>query len=400
MNIYRNLLILPVCQALSVSSTIVMVTIGGLIGATLAPSQSLATLPVSLTVVGTALGTVPASMIMQAVGRRLGFACAALFGASAATLAALAAMNQDFLLFCLGALCLGMNVAFVQQYRYAAAESVPLSMAPKAIAWVLIGAIGGAIIGPELVTRGHLWVANHPYVGTLFGISVLNVMSAGLLLFIKEPSPEIDTTTDQTPRPLLEIIRQPLYMVAVLGGITGYGVMTLIMTATPINMHLVDGHSLQDAASVIRAHVIAMYAPSLVSAYLIGTLGVKRMMLSGASIMLVCVIIALSGRALMHYWWALIMLGVGWNFLYVGGTSLLLQTYRQSERFKAQAVNEFSVFGISALASLLAGTLVHQFGWRTLLLAALPIVLILVLSVFAARRQFDRPEVSRDAKTS
>ena len=182
-------------------------------------------------------------------------------------------------------------------------------------------------------------------------------------------------------RPLRGIVAQPRYIIAVLGGMVGYGTMTLIMTATPLSMHLTHGFSMQDTSAVIRGHVLAMYLPSLVSGFLISWLGAPRLMLAGVLTVVGTVAVGLQGHALHHYWWALVLLGVGWNFLYVGGTGLLMQTYRDSEKYAAQAVNELSVFGSSALASLLAGSVIHLFGWNTLLLSAAPALLLMLLGL-------------------
>jgi MFS family permease len=195
-----------------------------------------------------------------------------------------------------------------------------------------------------------------------------------------------DDRSHVTRRGLPEIVKQPVYLVAVLGGAAGYGLMVLIMTATPLSMHINDGHSLEQVTIVIRAHVIGMYAPSLVSGFLIERLGVARMMLIGAMSMMAVSIVGLQGQTVMHYWWALLMLGVGWNFLYVGGTTMLTYTYSMQERFRAQAVNEFLVFGSSATASLLAGTVMHFFGWSRLMWVPLPMLLVVCIALIVVRR--------------
>ena len=183
-----------------------------------------------------------------------------------------------------------------------------------------------------------------------------------------------------------EIVRQPLFVVAVLGGTVGFGLMTLIMTATPLSMHINDGYSLEQTAAVIRAHVLGMYVPSLAAGFLIEKLGVTRLMFVGAMGLLATSIIGLQGHSFMHYWWALLVLGVGWNFLYVGGTTLLTYTYSMEERFSAQAVNEFLVFGTSATASLLAGTVMHFFGWTTLMWVPIPILVAICIALLTVRK--------------
>ncbi|MFP6816608.1 MAG: MFS transporter, partial [Pseudomonadales bacterium] len=207
-----------------------------------------------------------------------------------------------------------------------------------------------------------------------------------LLCMSKVTAAEDDAANAQAPtRPMRAIVTEPLFIVAVFAAVVGYGVMTFIMTATPLSMHVVDGHGIEETAEVIRAHVIAMYLPSLVSGPLISRFGSQRMMTAGVLAMLATLIVGFSGQAVMHYWWALVLLGFGWNFLFVGGTTLLVQTCRPSERFKAQAVNEFSVFGISAVGSLLAGTIMVQLGWSAVLVGALPLLIVMLLVLIWAR---------------
>lgn len=382
----RNLITLICCQLISATGAIVMVTLGGIIGSKLAGNQALATVPVSIMVLATAATTIPATVLMRRIGRKLGFMLASLSAAIAVTIASFALQQSSFALFIVAGAVFGINMAFTQQYRYAAAESVPPRYAGRAISLVLIGAIGGAIIGPELVKQGQHWFSGTHYAGTLLAVAVLYVVQA--LLFItlgplrgEEPDQDVPAQ-----RSLEEVVRQPVFIVAVLGGTCAYGVMTLIMTATPLSMHIHDGFDIEQTANVIRSHVLGMYLPSLVSGYLMDKLGTVRMMTIGAFALLISSGVALQGHSLMHYWWALVLLGVGWNFLYVGGTTMLTLTYRMSERFKAQAVNEFAVFGTSAAGSLLAGTVIYYYGWATLVvLPALPLALIMV-GLFIVRR--------------
>ena len=363
-----------------------MVTLGGIIGATLASNPALATLPVSLVVVATASTTVPATILMRRIGRSKGFALSSTSAAIAVVVASLALQRQSFGLFVVAASLFGINLAFTQQYRYAAAESVPARYVPRAVSFVLLGSIGGAIVGPELATRGHSWIEAVPYAGTMLSLAVLYVIQA--LLFLRlEGIRQSDSSIDiEASRPLNQIVRQPVFVVAVLGGVVGYGLMTLVMTATPISMHINDGFSLQQTAGVIRAHVLGMYVPSLISGFLIERFGVSRLMFVGAILLLVTSIVGLQGQSLLHYWWALILLGVGWNFLYVGGTTMLTYTYSIEERFRAQAVNELAVFGTAALASFGAGTVMHYFGWFRLMLIPIPILILIAVALIVVRR--------------
>ncbi|MDX1508563.1 MAG: MFS transporter, partial [Woeseiaceae bacterium] len=306
--------------------------------------------------------------------------------AVAVAVAALALREQSFGLFNVAAALFGINMAFTQQYRYAAAESVPARYVPRAVSLVLLGSIGGAIVGPELATRGHDWLEAVPYAGTMLSLAVLYVIQALLFLRLEGVRHDDGVTEVESSRPLRDIIVQPVFAVAVLGGVTGFGLMTLVMTATPLSMHINDGFSLKQTADVIRAHVLGMYVPSLVSGFLIERFGVTRLMFAGALLLLVTSVIGLLGQSLLHYWWALILLGVGWNFLYVGGTTMLTYTYSMEERFRAQAVNELAVFGTAALASLGAGAVMHYFGWFRLMLIPIPVLLLIAIALLVVRR--------------
>lgn len=377
----RNLTILVICQLISATGSIVMVTLGGIIGSTLSANKAFATAPLSMMVVTIAATTVPATMLMRRVGRRRGFAMSSLCAATSVLVAVVALKQSSFLLFVIAAMMFGVNMAFTQQYRYAAAESVPPEYVPRAVSFVLIGSIGGAFVGPMLATKGQLWFGSIPYAGTMFALCAMFAFQAVLFLFMEATTESDKHDEIREQRPLGEIVRQPVFIVAVLGGTVGYGLMTLIMTATPLSMHINDGYSIEQTASVIRAHVLGMYVPSLIAGFLIEKVGVTRLMLGGAFGLLVTSIIGLQGHGVMHYWWALVMLGVGWNFLFVGGTTLLTYTYSMEERFRAQAVNEFLVFGTSATASMLAGTVMHYFGWGTLMLIPIPILIAICVAL-------------------
>jgi MFS family permease len=382
----RNLAILVVCQMISGTGSIVLVSLGGIIGSKLAANPAWSTLPVSLMVISVAITTVPATMLMRRIGRSRGFALASLSAVVAVLVAAQALAAKSFSLFVVATMLLGINLAFTHQYRYAAAESVTPRYTARAISFVLLGAIGGAFVGREIAMRGQDWVAEVPYAGSMYALAVLYLVQALLFLQLRGVETTERSGEPVSDRPLGDIIRQRVFLVAVLGATAGYGLMTLVMTATPISMHINDGHSLEHTTGVIRAHVLGMYAPSLVSGFLIERLGLARMMLVGALTLLGTSVIGLQGQTVMHYWWALVLLGVGWNFLYVGGTTMLTYTYSMEERFRAQAVNEFLVFGISETASLLAGTVMYYFGWLRLMLIPIPILIFVCLALILVRR--------------
>ncbi|MCH8159068.1 MAG: MFS transporter [Proteobacteria bacterium] len=382
----RNLFILVFCQLISASASIVMVLLGGIIGSTLTANKALATLPLSMMVVAVAATTIPATILMRKIGRRKGFALSSISAALAVLFAIYALAQASFWMFIVATMMFGINMAFTQQYRYAAAESVAPKYVPRAVSFVLIGSIGGAFLGPELATRGQFWIASIPFAGTMIALCVLFCIQALLLLSMRAAQDHEEDDELAAQRPLAEIARQPLFIVAVLGGVVGFGLMTLVMTATPLSMNINDGYSLEQTAGVIRAHVLGMYVPSLFVGFLIEKVGVSRVMVVGAIGLLGTSIVGLQGHTFMHYWWALVLLGIGWNFLYVGGTTLLTYTYSTAEKFRAQATNEFLVFGMSAIASLLAGTVLHYFGWATLMLIPIPVLIVIFVALAVVRK--------------
>lgn len=375
----RNVAVLAAAQALSAAGMMTMTVLGGILGAGLAPMAELATLPVSLTVLGLAVTTVPAALLVQRIGRRNAFIGSALLAACAALGVSCAIVEGSFVLLCLSALALGSNLAFQQQHRFAAAESVTPRHVSRAVSTVMIGTLVAAAAGPQIALQLKGLVNGHEYAGSFIGVSVLCLATA-LVLTQYRPPPAAQSSDAGPARPLGDIARQPLYVVAVLAGVVAYAGMSFIMTATPISMHVHDRHSDVATAWVIQSHLVAMYAPALFSGALIGRIGTHTGMFSGLALMLACVVVDASGHDLMHYWWGLVLLGVGWNLLFVSGTVLLTTTYRPAERYRAQAVNEFAVFGTQALASLLAGPAIAVLGWRSLnLFAAAPMALLAVL---------------------
>jgi MFS family permease len=379
----RNVYVLSLAQALSAAGMMTIFLLGGIIGSELAPLPQLATLPVSLTVVGLAITAIPAALIMERIGRRNAFIASALLAAAAALAVAWAVVHASFWLLCAATLVLGANLAFQQQQRFAAAESVPSAKVSQAVSMVMIGTLVAAAIGPQIALALKDLVPGHEYAGSFVGVAVLCIAAAITLAGYSPPAAHAQTADAGDARPLPVVVRQPLYLIAVGAAVVSYAVMSFIMTATPISMHVHDHHSDADTAWVIQSHLLAMYGPSLVSGRLIGHIGARAGMTAGALLMLACVAIASSGHDLMHYWWGLVLLGIGWNLLFVAGTALLTTTYRPAERFRAQAVNEFSVFGTQALASLLAGPAIHALGWRTLNLAALAPLLLFGLALLA-----------------
>ncbi len=356
-------------------------------GAQIAPSLDWATLPIAVQIIGLASATIPASLLMSRFGRKAGFLLGSSISIFASLLAAFAIYEESFFLFCVSSFLLGNYIAVLQQYRFAVAESVPKSEVPKCLSVLMLAGIIAAFLGPE-VGRRFSQVANLPdYVGSFLGLAVLlSVAFIILLLCYRESSVKIEEQ-DSAVRPLGEILRQPGLILAVASAAIGFSVMSLIMTATPVNMHESDHHSLTDTTRVIQAHILAMFLPSLFSGILITKFGVMRIIQAGLVLMFACVATGWGQPSLPHYGGALVLLGIGWNFLFIGGTTLLTQSYRASERFKVQAVNDFMVFGLQAMGSLSAGALLASLGWSGVMNFTVPVLLLLaVVMVFSGLR--------------
>lgn len=377
----RNVVVLTSAQALAASGMTVMPVLGGIVGAGLAPRPGLATLPVSLAIVGLALTTVPAALLMRRVGRRAGFIASAIVAASAALFASWSIAQHSFAMFCAAATLLGANVAFTMQYRFAAAESVPPEGVSRAVSTVMLGTLVGAWLGPEVALIARNWLPGHEFAGSFLAVACMYLLAALVLSLLQSARPPQLDDAEQPARAVAALLLQPGFLVAVLAGVVAYGVMSFIMTATPISMHVIDGHGVDDTTWVIQSHLLAMYLPSLVSGRIVARVGVRPTMIVGTLLMILCVMVDLRGHHLMHYWWGLVLLGLGWNLLFVAGTTLLTTTYRSRERHRAQAINEFAIFGLQATASLLAGLALDGLGWATLNLATLPFLGLMLIAI-------------------
>lgn len=375
---------LVAAQSFGQTATPILVLLGGIVGARIAPDPSWATLPLAIMIIGVACATIPASLLMSRIGRKAGF----LIGSGVAILAGLVAAwsieVEMFLLFCLASFMIGNYAAFMQQFRFAVAESVPPDEVPKCLSFLMLAGIVAAILGPEVGNRFSRTEGLSDYVGSFLGVSVLMTVSF-LILLIFFRNQEVDEASEEEPvRPLGEILAQPKLILAITSAVVGYTIMSLIMTATPVSMHEIDSHSLDDTTWVVQSHILAMYVPSLFSGFLIARFGVLRIIQSGFLIMLACVAVGWGEPMLMHYWWSMVLLGVGWNFLFLGGTTLLTQSYRSSEGFAVQAINDFLVFGLQAVGSLGAGVLLAVYGWNGVILFSAPWLLVLLSVYFFA----------------
>jgi MFS family permease len=374
----KNVALLAACQALLLANNSTVIALNGLAGYALAANKSLATLPVTAWVVGAALTTYFASLLMKRIGRRGGFTLGACIGMVGALICSAALWLASFWLFCFGTLVFGVYNAFGQYYRFAAADAAPHDFKARAISYVLAGGLVGGIIGP---TTSRLTIDLLPttYVAAYLSLMVFMSIAVLVLRWLDIPPPA-EAGGKDSGRPLAEIIARPAFIVAVLGGAFSYGVMNLLMTATPLAMS-VCGHPYSAAAAVISSHVIGMYAPSFVTGDLIRRFGAPNVMLAGVAINLLCIGIALAGIAFTHFWAALVLLGVGWNFLYIGATALLTETYRPAEKAKAQGANDFFIFLTMASSSFSSGVILERNGWQTLNYAAIPFVLAIAIAV-------------------
>lgn len=368
-NMHRQVLILAIAQAIFQTASTLVMTVGGLAGARLAASAALATLPIGSMFLGTALITFPASMWMARAGRRSGFVIGALLGVVGGLVAAFGIWTDSLLLLSFGTFLVGAYQAFAQFYRFAASEVATTAFRPRAIALVLAGGIVAAFAGPWLAQFGGP-LLDPAYVGSFLLLALVSLLGAGTLMMLHVPPPEAEAETSGG-RPLRAIVMQPTYLAALFGAATGYGIMILVMTATPIAM-VAHQHSLSATATVIQLHVLGMFVPSFFSGSLVTRFGARPVMLAGIIILAAEVLVVTSGTGFWPFAIALTLVGVGWNFLYVGGTTLLTTTYTPAERGRAQAANDMTIFGASLFCSFGAGALLDLLGWQRLNLILLP----------------------------
>lgn len=388
MDKYRTLIVLTVAQCFGHTAAPILVLLGGIVGAQIAPSPDLATLPIAVQILGIASSAIPASMFMSRAGRKAGFLAGTALAICAALLAAFAISRESFSLFVLAGFLMGIYIAFMQQFRFAVAESVPSELIPRSLSILMLAGIVSALLGPE-VGRRFSEVEGLPlYVGSFLGLAVLLSISFVILLLFYRNSYVEPETKNESKRSLPEILKQPKLMLAVAAAAIAYSVMALVMTATPLSMHEIDNFSLEATTRVIQSHILAMYLPSFFSGALITRFGPLKVIKAGFVLMLVCVTIGWGNPQFFHYLGALIFLGVGWNFLFLGGTTLLTQCYRSSERFKVQAVNDFLVFGLQGVGSLSAGVLLAAIGWNGVMVFVLPALVVLALVLWFARDGF------------
>lgn len=360
---HLQVLLLASAQALFQTVSVLVMTVGSLAGGTLAPPEW-ATAPIAAMFLGTAIVTFPASIWMNKVGRTAGFVTGAGLGVLGGLVAAAGVLWGSIVLLCLGTMLVGGYQGFAQFYRFAASEVADDGFRPRAISLVLAGGVVAALAGPMLGRLGGD-LLQPAYVASFLILSVVSLVAISVLSAVRVPRPVAAQSSDAQARPLLVIVRQPLYLVALFGAVTGYGIMILAMTATPLAMAN-SNHDLGQTATVIQLHVLGMFLPSFFTGSLIARFGVLRIMLAGVVLLATHVLLALSGTGFYNFSAALILLGVGWNFLYIGGTNLLTRAYTPAEKGKAQATNDLTIFLVGLAASLSAGFLQSSIGWQSL----------------------------------
>ena len=379
----RDVFILAVCQALYMTGTSLMISTGPLVGYMLADHESLATLPLATHHLGVMLATMPASLLMGRIGRRAGFMLGACIGACGAALAGWAIVYGSFWLLCLGVMIVGFFNGFAVFYRFAAADAATPEFRPKAISWVLTGGLFAAFFGPELAKQTKDLLAPIVYAGAYFSLIGVYLLSLVMLSFVRIPRPTREERQAKG-RPLLEILLQPRCAFAVMTAVVAYGVMSLLMTATPLAM-VECGFGFNDSATVIQLHILGMFAPSFITGWLIQRFGTLNVIMAGIALNIVCVAINLAGIEFVNFSTALLLLGVGWNFMFIGATNLLTQTHEPSERGKVQGFNDFAIFATVALSAFSSGNLLYWFDWETVNFGVVPFLALVLLAAVWVR---------------
>ncbi len=376
---YRDIFLLACCQALLLTNAAGLISMNGLVGYALAETKTLATLGVTTYVLGSALATMPASLWMARVGRRAGFMAGALINVGGCALAALAMSKGSFVLYCAATAVIGIYNAIGLQYRFAAAEVAAPADRAKAISLVLAGGIVGGFLGPESARRAADLFPT-PFLGAYLVLAAYALIALAVQSQVRVPPPS-KAERGGGGRPLSAIMRQPVFVVAALAGALGYGVMNLLMTATPIAMSFCS-HPFGAAAMVIEWHVVGMYAPGFFTGSLIKRYGVLNVILAGVVLVAGCVVVSLNGNTIAHFVGALVLLGVGWNFMYTGGTTLLTEAHAPAEKARTQGANDFIVFATMGVSSLASGAMVSSAGWETMNRAVLPFLALIAAAVF------------------
>ncbi|WP_435170535.1 MFS transporter [Falsirhodobacter sp. 1013] len=361
----RNLAVLVTAQSLGAASGPIVISLGGLVGQQLSSNPALATLPVSVYNLGLALGTLPAAAIMRRFGRRSGYLLGAVIGIASGLIAAGAIWMGLFALFCVGTFAAGMYSSYVQTYRFAAADGRSGAARGKAISWVMVGGLIAAVIGPQLVILTRDSVPGVAYAGSFLSQAVLALIALPVLALLHAPRPVASTTASAGGRSVGQLLASPPFALALAAGVVSYGLMAFVMTAAPMAM-VVHGHSVDHAAHGIQWHVLAMFAPSLFTGKLIARFGKERVTAAGLVIIALSGAVALAGLDVSHFYISLILLGLGWNFGFIGATAMVADAHAEEERGRAQGLNDFVVFGTVAAGSFFSGALLQASGWQAI----------------------------------
>ena len=375
---YRDIALLACCQALLLINNAALISMNGLVGYSLVDNKAFATLGATTFVLGSALAAMPAALWMAKVGRRRGFMLGSTIAVAGAATCAFALWLGSFALFCFGTAVIGIYTAFGLQYRFAAAEVAAPEFRAKAISLVLAGGIAGGFLGPQ----ASVWAKDLlpvPFLGSFLVLSAIALVALGVQSQVRVPPPSVEEARGGG-RPMRQIVRQPVFIVAALSAALGYGIMNLLMTATPLAMSFCS-HPFSAAAFVIEWHVVGMYGPGFFTGSLIRRFGALKVIAAGVLFMVACVAVALSGIALWQFWTALVLLGVGWNFMYTGGTTLLIESYKPAEKAKTQGMNDVVVFTVMSISSFSSGALISAAGWEWMNLGALPLLVAVAAAV-------------------
>ena len=378
-----NLIVLTLSQIFSFTAAPVTVFLSGIIGSQISPLKSLSTLPMSISVVGIAIGAIFASKLMSITGRKIGFIVASIGNTLVSILAAYSIFIQSFSIYCVANFFLGMGMAFTHQYRFAAAESVSKDKVPRAISIILLGGIVSAFMGPSVANFSKDLFSNHMYVGSYLSLAALTFLPTIFFLFYKNTS-KIELSFKYSGRSYFELVSQPRFLQAVISSAFGYAIMTFLMTGTPLSMHVIEGISLNKTSIVIQIHVACMFLPSLIAGNLVKKIGHSKMMYVGVGLYCITVVISLFDQSFLNYMLALVFLGFGWNFLFISGTSLLVLTYKEEEKYRAQGFNDFVVYSVHALGSLSAGILIVLTNWKIMNLICIPLIIVIILITLRA----------------
>jgi len=392
----RTAFILTAAQAVIGSAAPIAMSIGGLAGHYLLDAdKSLATAPITAFTLGVALGAIPAAAIIRVVGQRSGFMAGTAITALGGAVATLALYRMDFWLFVVGLLIVGAGGAFVQQFRFAAADNAPPQFKARAISWVLAGGVVTAILGPQIVIFTREALAPVMFAGSFASIIGLAAVGAIILSFLRlrRDMPAGQVASDQPARSLGEILRQPYFAVALLCAVGSYALMSFVMTGAPLAM-VGCGFTPDEATLGISWHVMAMFAPSFFTGRLIARFGKEKVVAAGLLLLVACALVALSGIALWQFWSALILLGLGWNFAFIGATAMVAESYRQSEKSKVQGFHDFVLFGFVAFASLMSGQIYNSYGWDMLNWIVLPVSAVCLAALGVLAMRMKRPAIS------